>query len=1023
MVLWSALFDKSPLRQLRHIHVVLAAICLVALLIVLSAKSAPPTLPAEGAAAPHGIAPHSTTQATGYDLVGSDGGVFAFHGGFYGSLPGLGIHVDNIVGIAPAANYGGYYLVGSDGGVFSFGDTAYEGSLPGLGIHVNDVVGIVPSFDDKGYFLVGADGGVFSFGDTAYEGSLPGLGVHVDDVAGIAATPSNTGYWVLQANGQVTGFGDAPNLPPLPAASGATRYVSIASTSDGQGYWAMNNFGQVYALGDAHWLGNSSFNPSSLVSIVPTGDNAGYWIVGSNGAIFGLGDAASYGSLPALGIVPNLPIVGAAPTVTSSPPPVPPPATTSAAPTTTTTTSKPTMGRSLPNTIVGNTCGVVGSCSAAGTTWGNTFGGVPEAVSELAVSSDGYALSSASWEENAHDVNVYTQNTGYPEGEATGNSGPPDGGAGKGTYGLAMDSSYIYTAAGDGQMTRLDRADWVVPANEHVYDGGSNTGVAPLTVDPGGNPLLGETLCDGNVFVTDSNGALTSTGLSPSTTEIKEAPTSLSGVTTSWSAPGASVVTCDREGDIWALAETTAGTADELERFTDTGTLVTSFMLPTSVIAQGVAASPSSDELLVADNGQDQDFKWFDYAGTQTGQVGVTGGYLEGSDPGRVGPDRFVGPRSVAIDGSGNIYTAENCMPGIAQSLTDVSNGPCAMITEYEPNGTTVVWRDVDANTFGGTGEPTVDGSRFFDRDFEFTRGANGDYQPYAFTVDPWENPSDPRVSSEQELGGTSTNDSYGATTYEWDADGHRYEGTFEPDPMTYNIFEQQANSEIMTPVSTFSPNDETLFRDSSGNMWGVARGGDGGNRVVEYPLTGYSSSGTPEYGGAVSYGMPPGLVDVRRVDVEGNAIYVSGFSSSDTDDSSVWGNWASMGMTLIKFNSLPTTARWPSAAWTTDPIYTLPNDDTNEFPEPYGFAVNSSAGLVGVTTLFSTSTTMGSLQEYDTSNGHLVQTLNPPLPGSGVREGYFDGQDAIVAKNGWFWLEDDWYTRIIGICPSDACT
>ena len=335
------------------------------------------------------------------------------------------------------------------------------------------------------------------------------------------------------------------------------------------------------------------------------------------------------------------------------------------------------------------------------------------------MSSDGYALSSASWEENSHNINVYAQDTGYPEGEATGNSGPPSGGAGNGTYGLAMDSTYIYTAAGNGQMTRLARANWLVPANEHVYDSGSDAGVAPLTVDPGGSPLLGETLCDGNLFVTDSNGALISTDLSPSTTEIKEVPTSLSGVTTSWSAPGASVLTCDKEGDIWALVENTAGTADELERFTDTGTLVTSFALSASVIAQGVAASPSSDELLVADNGQDQAFKWFNYAGTQTGQVGVTGGYLQGPDPGLVGPDRFVGPRSVAIDGSGDIYTAENCMPGIAQSV--ISNGPSAIITKYEPNGTTVVWRDVDANTFGGTGEPTADGSKFFDRDFEFT--------------------------------------------------------------------------------------------------------------------------------------------------------------------------------------------------------------------------------------------------------------------------------------------------------------
>lgn len=53
----------------------------------------------------------------------------------------------------------------------------------------------------------------------------------------------------------------------------------------------------------------------------------------------------------------------------------------------------------------------------------------------------------------------------------------------------------------------------------------------------------------------------------------------------------------------------------------------------------------------------------------------------------------------------------------------------------------------------------------------------------------------------------------------------------------------------------------------------------------------GYASNGAPEYGSPISYGLPPGLVDVRRVDVEGNSIYVSGFSASDTDSSSVWGN------------------------------------------------------------------------------------------------------------------------------------
>jgi cytoskeletal protein RodZ len=74
-----------------------------------------------------------------------------------------------------------------------------------------------------------------------------------------------------------------------------------------------------------------------------------------------------------------------------------------------TTPTNTTTESSAAISIVGNTCGSVGSCSARGNTWGNTYGGVPETVSELAVSSDGYALSSASWEENAHNINVYIQ--------------------------------------------------------------------------------------------------------------------------------------------------------------------------------------------------------------------------------------------------------------------------------------------------------------------------------------------------------------------------------------------------------------------------------------------------------------------------------------------------------------------------------------------------------------------------------------------------------------------------------------
>ncbi len=65
--------------------------------------------------------------------------------GNYGDLPSLGVSVDDIVGIVVSGDSRGYNLIGSDGGVFSFGDAVNLGSLPGLGVNVNDVVGAVPT--------------------------------------------------------------------------------------------------------------------------------------------------------------------------------------------------------------------------------------------------------------------------------------------------------------------------------------------------------------------------------------------------------------------------------------------------------------------------------------------------------------------------------------------------------------------------------------------------------------------------------------------------------------------------------------------------------------------------------------------------------------------------------------------------------------------------------------------------------------------------------------------------------------
>jgi cell wall-associated NlpC family hydrolase len=266
----------------------------------------PIALPSSGVGVP---IPSSGGNGHGYDLVGSDGGVFVFGGGFYGSLPGLGVHVDDITGIVPTTTDTGYFLVGADGGVFSF-HAPFANSLPGIGVHVDDIVGIVPTVDDRGYFLVGADGGVFSF-HAPFANSLPGIGVHVDDITGLAATPDDRGYWLVGSNGDVYAFGDAHYLGNAPAGA-----VGITVTKDGRGYWVVGADGSVTAYGDA---GNFGDLPSlgvgvtDIVGIVVSADSRGYNLIGRDGGVFSFGDALNKGSLPGLGVQVS-DVVGAVPT-------------------------------------------------------------------------------------------------------------------------------------------------------------------------------------------------------------------------------------------------------------------------------------------------------------------------------------------------------------------------------------------------------------------------------------------------------------------------------------------------------------------------------------------------------------------------------------------------------------------------------------------------------------------------------------------------------------------------------------
>jgi hypothetical protein len=179
----------------------------------------------------------------GYDLVGSDGGVFDYGGGFYGSTGGMKLN-QPVVGMALTSEGGGYWLVARDGGVFSFGDALFLGSLGA--VHLNAPVVGMASYNG-GYTLVAADGGVFNYG-TSFLGSLGS--VHLDKpIVGIAQTSDGTGYWMVASDGGVFNFGDAGFFGS--GVGAGKTIVGMAPTPDGGGYWLAASDGTVLNFGDA----------------------------------------------------------------------------------------------------------------------------------------------------------------------------------------------------------------------------------------------------------------------------------------------------------------------------------------------------------------------------------------------------------------------------------------------------------------------------------------------------------------------------------------------------------------------------------------------------------------------------------------------------------------------------------------------------------------------------------------------------------------------------------------------------
>ena len=115
-------------------------------------------------------------------MVGSDGGIFSFGDAhFHGSMGNQ--HLDKpVIDLVPTAAGTGYWLVASDGGVFAF-NAPFRGSMGGTHL-ARPIVGMVRY--GNGYLMVGSDGGVFDFSDKLFVGALPPV-VPAKPIVAIAA--------------------------------------------------------------------------------------------------------------------------------------------------------------------------------------------------------------------------------------------------------------------------------------------------------------------------------------------------------------------------------------------------------------------------------------------------------------------------------------------------------------------------------------------------------------------------------------------------------------------------------------------------------------------------------------------------------------------------------------------------------------------------------------------------------------------------------------------------------------------
>jgi hypothetical protein len=222
--------------------------------------------------------------AGGYDLVASDGGLFAYGSPFLGSMGGKPLNAP-VVGIAVDPATDGYWEVASDGGLFAFGAPFY-GSMGGKPLD-KPVVGMAFDSLTGGYYEVASDGGLFAFNAPFY-GSMGGKPLN-EPIVGIAFDPLTGGYYEVASDGGLFAF-NAPYLGSMGGTPLNKPVVGMTVDTTTGGYYEVASDGGLFAFG-APFRGSMGGTPLNkpVVGMAFDSRTNGYYEVATDGGLFAFG--------------------------------------------------------------------------------------------------------------------------------------------------------------------------------------------------------------------------------------------------------------------------------------------------------------------------------------------------------------------------------------------------------------------------------------------------------------------------------------------------------------------------------------------------------------------------------------------------------------------------------------------------------------------------------------------------------------------------------------------------------------